>query len=276
MLVPRLGTPVTVFGDFTTTEATVLFYRKHGFALCPDLVTEAELVEAEALVAEVLESDGPREDGMLFDYAAPGGDCSDPAVLQLLLPFDYAPRLFETALFKNAASVARSLLGPAVVYRGSHYMEKPGPRDNPTAAHQDEAFWDPAALHEAVSLWFPLQDTTEENGCLRFVPGGHENDIIHPHQHLNRDPRVHALEVCPGTFDDSEFVALPVSRGSASVHHCRVLHDAGPNGSSKQRRALIVNFASNSKALSTPRVFRWQRTETDAATLRDARKIVLP
>jgi hypothetical protein len=214
---------------------------------------------------------------MLFDYSTADGDLADPRVLQLLLPFDYEPKLFETAFFERSAALGRDLLGRPLFYRGSHYIEKPAGRDNPTPFHQDEAFWDPAALHEAIAIWLPLDDATIENGAIAFIPGSHRSGEVVPHRRVGGDPRVHALEVEPGRvpLDAAEHCLVP--RGSVTVHHCRTIHGTGPNRSGSARRALVVNFAIAPTPLKKPRDFFWQHAgDNDAARRRSNRGIELP
>ena len=59
-----------------------------------------------------------------------------------------------------------------------------------TPWHQDEAYWDPAMHHEAISVWMPLQPATIDNGCMQFVPGSHL-DGVHEHRLIN--PESHGL-----------------------------------------------------------------------------------
>jgi ectoine hydroxylase-related dioxygenase (phytanoyl-CoA dioxygenase family) len=216
----------------------------------------------------------PLADGMLYDYAAPGGGLSDPRVVQLLLPFDYQPELFETELFANAAAIARQLLGDGIYYRGSHVIDKPPRGDNPTAWHQDEAFWDPAAKHEAIAIWIPLGDAPRDSGCMEFVPGSHAGDVL-VHRRLGGDPSVHGLELDGEGVTGA--VACPIRSGDVTVHHCRTVHGTGPNLSGQRRRSLVLNLAIAARALAEPRDFPWQRAaESDAQARRARRRIELP
>ena len=83
----------------------------------------------------------------------------------------YAPELGETDAFRNASDLARRLLGPDTVPTGMHAIRKSGRTGAETPWHQDEAYWDPARDHFALSVWIPLQQVTEDNGCMQFQPG---------------------------------------------------------------------------------------------------------
>ncbi len=274
----RLGEAVDAAPVAVIDEAARASFAQEGFLTIPRLLAPEAVAEVERLVAPLLEDPAPLADGLRFDYAAPEGTIGEaPRVLQLLLPFDYEPRLFDTAFFRRSASLARQLLGPALRYRGSHYVEKPPGVDNPTAMHQDEAFWEPAHRHEAIAVWLPLDDVGPDASPLEMVPGSHLDDALRPHRRIGGDPRVHGLELHPPLPDDVRRVACPLPRGGASVHHCRLVHGAGPNRGPRPRRALVLNLEAPPIALPTPREVPWQRTGPAALARRRAeRDIELP
>lgn len=276
MVTSRIGTEVLRFEDAPLDEGAVASFRARGFLVVPELLAADDVRAAAALVRALLDDPLPREEGMLFDYASPDGDPSRAVVLQLLLPFDYAPALFETRFFARAAGLARALLPHPIVYRGSHYVAKPPRGDNPTPLHQDEAYWDPSSVHEAVAVWMPLAAVGPEHGCMRFVPRAVDDETVFEHRHIGGDPRVHGLELAGG-FALEDALEAPLSLGGVTVHHCRSIHGTGPNRSSAPREALVLNFAGPSRALAAPRDFVWQRaTDNDRDRARRGRGIELP
>ena len=80
---------------------------------------------------------------------------------------------------------------------GNHAINKPGGDGAPTPWHQDEAYWDQRFDHHAISIWIPLQDVAEANGCMVFVPGSHHGEVL-PHRLIHPDS--HGLQL----VDDSE------------------------------------------------------------------------
>jgi hypothetical protein len=58
-------------------------------------------------------------------------------------------------------------------------------------------------------------------------------------------------------------VVCPLQLGGATVHGNRTVHYTCPNRSDEPRRALIMSFASPSRARVEPRSFPWQRTHRD-------------
>src|SRR5205085_8106879 len=120
-----------------------------------------------------------------------------------------------------------------------HAILKPALHGVETPWHQDEAYWDPAFEYESMSIWISLQEATEENGCMWFVPGSHRLDVL-PHHSIDNNPRIHGLEV--DGADVVKAIACPLPAGGCTIHHNRTLHYTGPNRSSQPRRALILGF----------------------------------
>lgn len=259
MVLSRIGEPVSVSEVHDLSPGDRVRFKSTGFLTIESLLTPAEVDATRALVVPLLDAPEPRDEGMLYDYSRPGGDPEDPKTLQLLLPFDYAPALFDGPFFRAGAALAGALLGPELRYRGSHYVQKPPRGDNPTPFHQDEAFWDPGALHEAIAIWLPFDDVRPEHGPLQFVPRPIDDPRVFEHRHIGADPRIHGLELIPGELNVDAAVSCPVAKGAATVHHCRCVHGAGPNRAARAREVLVLNFARPPTPLPAPRDFPWQR-----------------
>ena len=60
--------------------------------------------------------------------------------------------------------------------------KRPHSEDAIFAWHQDMAYWPPFTSDiSAATCWLALTDSTEENGCMRFVPGSHKEPQLRKH-----------------------------------------------------------------------------------------------
>jgi ectoine hydroxylase-related dioxygenase (phytanoyl-CoA dioxygenase family) len=195
-------------------------------------------------------------------------DCVQP---QIVKPSVYQPRLLRTALFQRVHALARCLLGADAQFSFDHSILKPAGKVAATPWHQDEAHSHDAHFHhEQISFWMPLQDVGEENGCMRYIPGSNRGPLL-PHRSFADDPRIHALECVPGSFDESAAVACPVRAGWGILHAGRTLHSALPNRTGTDRLAYVLVFRAPPVPRSEPARFTWLATKRTASLERSQR-----
>lgn len=244
------------------TQEQVDFYHENGF-LALDFLAPADEVEwMRGIYDRLFASRAGREVGDQFDLGGTDEEGKEARLPQILGPVKYAPELAEGQFRINAAQVVRQLLGDEAQMGGDHAILKPPKNGVPTPWHQDEAYWDEATLHNAVSIWMPLQKATIENGCMWFLPGTHRSEV-QAHQPLGNDPRVHALELLE-EVDMSRAVACPIPAGGCTIHHCRTYHYTGPNLSDEPRRAFIMGGGVSGVPLNPPRDFFWNKIKQTA------------
>ncbi|MFX0576966.1 phytanoyl-CoA dioxygenase family protein [Nocardia nepalensis] len=119
--------------------------------------------------------------------------------------------------------------------------------------HQDYIAWrlaDQLPAPRMVTMGILLDDSTEFNGPLIFIPGSHTAGLL-------RDDRAEGSE--PDAFVDSNDVALTpeilaelvehrgmrsiqAPAGSAVIFHPEVVHGSAPNMSPHPRRPLILTY----------------------------------
>lgn len=241
--------------QFTLTRAQIDRFHERGFLRLEAITTQDEVLRLQGIYDRLFEpgTDISQRDRLEL-AGAPDGP---PALPQIVNPDHYAPELRDTVAHRNAASVAAQLLGGEINDGGMHAIRKPPKDGAATPWHQDEAYWNPAYRHHALSVWIPLQPATLENGCMQFVPGSHRLGI-QPHRLITADS--HGLEL--ESLDlVQEAVACPLPPGGATVHDGRTLHYAGANTSTEPRRALIMAFAAHPTLLDEPQQMPWQRPE---------------
>lgn len=112
--------------------------------------------------------------------------------------------------------------------------------ENVVWCHQDGTFiyTEPEIT---IGLWFALEDTTIENGCLWVIPGGHSIALkyrfkITPQKGMHFDN----LDDTPWELD--KMIPIQVSKGSLIVLHGRVPHMSKANISSSVRTAYTLHL----------------------------------
>ena len=238
-----------------TRDQTDQFHRD-GYLALDALTSRQEVETLRMTLDELFQTRAGWEEGEQYDLAGTDAEGKAPALPQILDPYRLAPQLNDTCFRFNAHAVARQLLGPHTNFFYEHAILKPALYGAATPWHQDEAHrFDPGVDYEMISFWMALQDADEDNGCLSFIPGSHWGPVLE-HQSPNNDPRIPALE-CVGGFDPNLAVACPVPRGGVVIHHCRVLHYAGPNPTAAPRSAYVLTFRGPSRPASHRKPFPW-------------------
>ena len=251
----------TIAPTIVLTQDQIAFYHREGYLVLDAITTQQEVTWLREVYDRLFAARAGREAGDQFDLAGTDVEGQPAALPQILNPSKYAPELKEGLFRVNALAIARQLLGADAGPLGEHAIFKPARTGAETPWHQDEAYWDPTLDYESLSIWIPLQEATIANGCMQFVPGSHQQQVL-THHSIQDDPRIHGLAV--DAVDVSTAVACPIPAGGATIHHNRTLHYAGPNDSDVPRRAYILIFGRKPTQRIQARDFYWKRQKQTA------------
>ena len=80
------------------------------------------------------------------------------------------------------------LIGPDIILWGCQLFCKPGTDGMEVPMHQDGAYW-PIRPLATCTVWVALDHVSEENGCMRVVPGSHRHQSL-SHQKESREDLV--------------------------------------------------------------------------------------
>lgn len=245
------------------TEDQIRFFHENGYIQLPVLSTTEEVAKLRDVFDRLFAEKAGRKEGFQYDLMGHDEDGKTQSLPQIINPVNYAPELKDTHFRANALAIAQQLYGAECVASFEHAILKPAEHGAPTPWHQDEAHRvDPNFEYRQLSIWMPLQEATEENGCMKFIPGSHLGSVL-AHASPGNDTKVHALE-CVGDFDQESAVIVPLPPGGATVHAGRTIHGAGPNRSNIPRRAYILGFEIPPKLSGETRDFPWLKEKQTA------------
>jgi len=217
-------------------------FEQDGYLAVPAFCDAREVAWLRTMLARLFREHVGREQGNQFDMLGLDEKAAGARQPQIIKPSLFAPELLQTAYGIRASMIARQLLGPDARFSFDHSILKPAGSAAATPWHQDEAHHPSRLLrYPQISFWLALQDTSVENGCMRYVPGSQRGPLL-SHRRVNDDPRIHAIECGTEQFDESMAIATPVAAGSCIMHGCRTLHAALPNVSAQDRIAYVMAF----------------------------------
>jgi len=218
-------------------------FHEEGYVHLRGLLTSDEVAELAEVYDRFLrrEIDVPGKDycDMAGDY---GRNPEDYSIINVMLPRRYHPDWVGNVFERRAASVAAQLHGDGMVIDYDQLLAKqPHKEDAVFAWHQDMAYWPDTPDTNTATLWLAIDDSTLENGCMRFVPSTNHEPAIRPHAPVfGGRGESHAL----GTElrDDDLVMPVPIHSGDVTVHNERVMHGSGGNHTDGFRRAYILAF----------------------------------
>ncbi|KAI7861410.1 hypothetical protein BDF14DRAFT_1870095 [Spinellus fusiger] len=144
------------------------------------------------------------------------------------------PHFSEFSLAKSISDIAKDLkfISPKLVQ--SMVIFKQPYIGGPVPSHQDSSFLY-TEPHSAIGFWFALEDCTEHNGCLWFVPGSHKTTPITSRfvrKENNTDTEFIGEDA---VIDESKYICQQVKAGTLVLLHGGVVHKSAPNFSEKSR-----------------------------------------
>jgi phytanoyl-CoA hydroxylase len=143
----------------------------------------------------------------------------------------------EPALVK----LAESALGGSADAFGCTFIVKPARIGLPARWHQDGDPWEARGIRHAVSLGVAIDASTEENGCLRVIPGSHRLPSK-PLRPITDPPNVFGVEIDPMLVDETLAVAVPLAPGDVSLHVPTLIHGSDANRSDTPRTTLVIRY----------------------------------
>ena len=143
-----------------------------------------------------------------------------------------------TPLFLDYVS---AVLGPDIILWGGQLFCKPARTGLEVPWHQDGQYW-PIRPLATCSLWLAIDDVTVANGCMRYIPGSHQNSELFPHRDDAREDLVLNQVTEDAYFDETTAKDDELAAGEFSLHDVFLVHGSQPNRSGQRRAGYVLRF----------------------------------
>jgi ectoine hydroxylase-related dioxygenase (phytanoyl-CoA dioxygenase family) len=230
---PRAGAPAR--RTLTSEERRV--YEEQGFVVVPDVIPAAELAALDREIDRILERliAERRERG---EARGNGHHEETGSILQLGLRSEVCQRVAED---ERILTLIENVVRPGIAIYSVKLIAKP-PRmiDVVCHWHQDDAYYVKQSDSQTrMSVWVPLQDAHERNGCLWVVPRSH---LLGLQEHRTKSYGQCRLSMDEQQIDLSRAIPVPVTAGSAVLFSALTWHGSKGNETDAVRRAFIVSY----------------------------------
>ena len=148
------------------------------------------------------------------------------------------PVLDAIAHDSRILDAVEDLIGPNINVAGTTLFIKEPETKGFISWHQDARYIG-LEPHDWVTAWLAISDVTEENGCMRMVPGSHTAPLVEHVDTYGEDNLLTRGQTVPNV-DEAATVAVPLKPGQLSLHHPRIVHGSGPNMSDSRRIGFAI------------------------------------
>lgn len=237
------------------TKEQIDFYNEEGYIVLPNLLTEKEMIPVkEAMMTKV---------SMIAEEIFQAGLVSDkledrPFPLRLAELFadltaedflkygrswrDRLPGYFDLMTNPKILDAVTSLIGDELFANPVYNTRPKIPKVAAGAVpwHQDKSYWPGANANPVITVWIPIVDANEVNGCLHIKPKTHRKQVLKWYQEQESGTGYTALR--EEQLGKTKTVPLPVAAGSAILFNDRCLHMSTPNNSQEVRWSVDLRY----------------------------------
>jgi len=220
---------------YPVSRDQVGFYQRNGYVRLPAVLTPDEVRDLRKILSHAVKDRLKRVERGEITY--------DPryekVFVQMVNLWEEYPDINPFVHSLRLAEIARRLSrSRSVRLWHDHALIKPPKDGAETPWHQDFPYW-PMNEPGALSCWLALDDVSEKNGCLSFVPETHKLGPLKPisltrSKSIFKQAGLNKRTVKPAV--------MTLKAGGCTFHHGNLFHYAGPNLSSRSRRAIAIIY----------------------------------
>jgi phytanoyl-CoA hydroxylase len=219
-----------------TSDDQRAFFDENGYLLLEHVFGPDELDAMRSAVDGIVS----RAAGTTFDmnHTWRGEDLDDEPLREVVLK-GFHDLQYHDAAFTRAVmhpllvGALTSVIGPNVQLHHTKMLVKPPERGAPFPMHQDYPFF-PHRHHSVTAASVHLDDATEENGCLKVIPGSHKLGPI-PEVGESR-----ALDTSDYPLESG--TSIPARAGDVLLFNYLTIHGSGVNASDRPRRNVLFQY----------------------------------
>ncbi|WP_026954965.1 phytanoyl-CoA dioxygenase family protein [Algoriphagus vanfongensis] len=225
---------------YKLSKEQIDFFHENGYVAGIQLLNEKQIEVLKNALDEVMDPKHPLNHLFHEFHSNESGD-PDKILFHSLGHWRIA-EAFHDAIWNPAfRMVASQLLGDRPVrFWHDQLFCKPAYHGGNVAWHQDYSYWTRTIEIQHLTCWCGLDDATEENGCLHYVPGSHRWGLLDKPALAGE---MDGLKAMLNEEQKAEFkpVAIPLKAGYAAFHHPLLVHGSFANYSEKSRKAFVLN-----------------------------------
>ncbi len=226
--------------QYRLSDEQVAFFHEQGYLAGVKLFDEAQVETLRSELAEFFDSS---HDGRELWHEYHTNESGDPnrVLFHALGAWRLRPGFHDTLWNPAFLVPASQLLEGSVRFWHDQLFCKPAKHGGNVAWHQDYSYWTRTRPMAHLTCWTGLDPATKENGCLHYIPGSHNWELL-PVTGLAGD-----MEAIEEVLDAEQLeafqnpVAIELEPGHCTFHHPLMVHGSFDNKTEIPRRAVVLN-----------------------------------
>jgi phytanoyl-CoA hydroxylase len=162
----------------------------------------------------------------------------------------FGPELHALIHHSGIVNALEPHLGPHISFNGDYHLRPKMPDSELTAfpLHQDSQYYGKLSQHaHIITVWIPLVDVDEVNGCLYLIPGSNSWELIGSARDKNQNMR---------SFEDVEArgtpVPVPMKLGDILLFSNMTFHGSKVNRREDVRWSIDIRYCRTRGTYTAP------------------------
>jgi len=229
------------------------YYDEHGYITFPEMLGASEVAVLQAALAELLDKARvvPDDVAMTDVYSFTRSDTGERHVRRIFNPIAHHQAFYDLVFHPGIVDAVESLIGPDIqLHHTKLNLKPPASGQARFEWHQDYPFF-PHSNYDLVAVAVHIDESTEENGCLRVIPGVHK---LGPREHAFSADGAFSSQLKDQSFilDESRWASVTSPAGGVEMHHCNMLHSSTANRGVKPRSTVIIQYRAADNVQLSP------------------------
>ncbi len=225
---------------FQLSDEQIEFFHENGYVSGMRILSHEQIEQLRKELSLLLD---PEHDGRELWHEYQSNESADPnrVLFHALGAWRVSPGFHDLLWHRAFGIPASQLLDGSVRFWHDQLFCKPAEHGGVVAWHQDYSYWTRTQPMAHLTCWIGLDDATSSNGCLQYIPGSHQWDLL-PVTGLAGD--MDAIQEALSHDQWERFqnpVAIELKAGEASFHHPLMVHGSYENSTISPRRATVIN-----------------------------------
>lgn len=217
------------------TPAQIDHYNREGYVVYPDFISGDDLATLKSEIDRVSEGNTKANHDAARMEMEPNQGPDGTLVRRIYEPCTFYQPFRDFSESTALLDCVEQLFGPNLLFHYSKINMKPQNIGSIVEWHQDLSYY-PLTNRDSVSILFYLDDTSEENGCLKVIPRRHTEVLMsHSTEGFFRGKVTEEV-------DDAEAVLLEGTGGTAIFMSAMTPHASAINSSDRPRKTLILSY----------------------------------